>query len=151
MTAQDERADLPTDLPPIKTEATQALRETIHGQGLSMLAMGKELREKDATISRLQQEREGLADQLAHQSIDLSNAISRANEAEQERDALLAQNHGQGHGDPCTMCGKPINSLAGNPGLWGGDKSVDALRAALSAYLDAAASALADVAAKEGE
>lgn len=24
----------------------------------------------------------------------------------------------QGHGEPCAMCGKPCNALAGNPGRW---------------------------------
>jgi hypothetical protein len=40
----------------IKTPREQAMRETIHGQGLSMVAMGKELREKDAKIAALEAE-----------------------------------------------------------------------------------------------
>ncbi len=36
---------------------------------------------------------------------------SQANLAE-ERKPL------QGHGEPCYYCGKPVNNLAGNPGLW---------------------------------
>src|SRR3990167_10479409 len=41
-------------LPPIKTPIEQALRETIYGQGLSMRAMGDEIRANDAEIARLQ-------------------------------------------------------------------------------------------------
>lgn len=39
-------------------------------------------------------------------------------EAEAERDALLSQNNGEGHGKPCYYCGEPCNALAGNPSLW---------------------------------
>jgi hypothetical protein len=57
----DNPKDAEAGLPPIKTSAVKAMKETIHGQGLSMVAMGNELREKDATIAVLREERDAAA------------------------------------------------------------------------------------------
>jgi hypothetical protein len=85
-------------LPPIKTPWKQAMRETIQGQGLSMQAMGNELREKDAAIKELREEvgrlrglLERVSDKLCHYATDYPqpDALSLINEC----DRALAKGH----------------------------------------------------------
>ncbi len=87
-----ENAHLRTQagLPPIKTPWEQAMRETIDGQGLSMTAMGKELREKDEKIKTLEAEVGRLQQQLVRMTDRWHAAVEMGVEADKTISALSA-------------------------------------------------------------
>lgn len=63
----------------------------------------------------------GLGDLQSAMLTAVSRIKAQAGEIEQltaERDSALNRSDRQGHNIPCYWCGKPCNSLAGNPGQW---------------------------------
>lgn len=78
----------------------------------------KEIGRQAAALAEKGRELREAQDKLARMTARWQASCEQGVEVERERDALLAQNCGQGHREPCTMCSEPINSLAGNPGLW---------------------------------
>ena len=74
----------------IKSPRELAMRETIHGQGLSMVAMGKELREKDKALADIVAESVGRLNALAESRAEVARLQSELDKTDNELETVCA-------------------------------------------------------------